>query len=100
VRPPEADAILEGEITGYQLQALAFDPAANVRQYRLLLTMTLRLRDLRHNRVMFERTGFQERADFRVPATVAETLVREDAALRAAAVEIARTVVALTLERF
>jgi outer membrane lipopolysaccharide assembly protein LptE/RlpB len=100
VRSEEADAVLEGEITGYQLQSVAFDPAANVRQYRLLVTLNLRVRDLRKNRVMFERASFQERADFRVPAAVAETLVREDAALRGAAVEIARTVVAFTLDRF
>jgi hypothetical protein len=100
VRPEQADAILEGEITGYELASVAFDPAANVRQYRLLLTMNVRFRDLHANRVMFERTGFQERADFRVPAAVSETLVREDAALRTAAVEIARAVVALALERF
>jgi hypothetical protein len=100
VRPEEADAILEGEITGYELHSLAFDPAANVRQYRLLVTMNLRFRDVREQRVMFERAGFQERADFQVTGAVAETLAREDAALRTAAVEIARTVVALALERF
>jgi hypothetical protein len=100
VRPEEADAVLEGEITGYQLQSIAFDPAANVRQYRLWVTLNLRFRDVRQQRVLFERRGVQERADFRVSAAVAESLVREDAALRAAAAEIARTVVALTLDRF
>jgi hypothetical protein len=100
VQPEQADAILEGEITGYQLHSLAFDPAASVRQYRLLVTMNLRFRDVRDNQVMFEQASFQERADFGVPAAVSETLVREDTALRAAAAEIARTVVAFTLERF
>ena len=100
VRPEHADAILEGEIIGYQLQSVAFDPTASVRQYRLLVTMNLRFRDVRHDRVMLERASFQEQADFGVPAAVAETLVREDAALRAAAAEIARTVVAFTLEPF
>jgi hypothetical protein len=100
VRAEDADVVLEGEITGYQLQSIAFDPAANVRQYRLWVTLNLRLRDVRQQRVLLERRGLQERADFRVSAAVAETLVREDAALRAAAAEIARTVVALTLDRF
>lgn len=100
VRAEEADVVLEGEITGYQLQSIAFDPAANVRQYRLWVTLNLRLRDVRRQRLLFERSGVQERADFRVSAAVAETLVREDAALRAAAAEIGRTVVALTLDRF
>jgi hypothetical protein len=92
--------MLEGEITGYELVSLAFDPSAAVRRYRLIVTMNLRYRDLRERALVFERSGVQERADFQVGAAVSETLVQEDAALRAAAVEIARAVVALTLDRF
>jgi hypothetical protein len=99
-RAERADSLLEGEITGYELQSLAFDPAANVRRYRLVVTMNLRYRDLRENKLMFERAGFSERADFQVAAAVSQTLVQEDAALRQAAVEIGRSVVALTLDRF
>jgi hypothetical protein len=95
-----ADSMLEGEITGYELVSLAFDPSAAVRRYRLIVTMNLRYRDLRERALVFERSGVQERADFQVGAAVSETLVQEDAALRAAAVEIARAVVALTLDRF
>jgi hypothetical protein len=95
-----ADSLLEGEITGYQLVSLAFDPSAAVRRYRLVVTMNLRYRDLRERTLLFDQSGFQERADFQVGAAVSQTLVQEDAALRAAAVEIARAVVALTLDRF
>jgi hypothetical protein len=98
--PERADSILNGEVTGYDIQSIAFDPRANVRQYRLVVTMNLRYRDLRENRLVFERLGLQEQAEFRVSAAVAETIVREETALRAAAQEIARAVVALTLERF
>jgi Lipopolysaccharide-assembly len=96
----QADSLLEGEVTGYELVSLAFDPSAAVRRYRLLVTMNLRYRDLRQNRLVFERSGVQERADFQVAAAAAQTLVLEDAALRTAAVEIGRSVVALTLESF
>jgi outer membrane lipopolysaccharide assembly protein LptE/RlpB len=100
VTPDRADSILEGEVTGYELQSIAFDAAANVRQYRLVVTMNLRFRDVRENKVVFQRNGFQDYADFRVPGPVSETLVREDAALRSAAVEIGRHVVSLALDRF
>lgn len=100
VTPERADSILEGEITAYELQSVAFDPSANVRQYRLIVTMNLRFRNVRENTVVFQRTGFQERADFRVSSAVSDTLVREDAALRSAAVDIGRAVVNLTLEPF
>ncbi|MGH7312662.1 MAG: LPS assembly lipoprotein LptE [Candidatus Rokuibacteriota bacterium] len=100
VGPERADSLLEGEITGYELVSLAFDPSAAVRRYRLVVTLNLRYRDLRERTLVFARSGFQERADFQVGAAVSQTLVQEDAALRTAAVEIGRAVVALTLDRF
>jgi outer membrane lipopolysaccharide assembly protein LptE/RlpB len=95
-----ADAILEGDVVGYQLESIAFDPHAYVRQYRLLVTLNVRFRDVRRNTVLFRRDGFQEKADFRVLGAVSETISREETALRAAAVDIARTVVSLAIERF
>jgi outer membrane lipopolysaccharide assembly protein LptE/RlpB len=100
VAPETADSILDGEVTGYELQSVAFDPAANVRQYRLVVTMNLRYRDLKEEKLLFERRGYQERADFRVTGIVSDTISREQGALRSAAVDIARAIVAFTLERF
>lgn len=100
VRPADADAILEGEVTRYELQSIAFDPAANVRQYRLVVTMNVRLRDVRENRILYERGGVQERADFRVPASASQNVVQEQAALGRAAVDIGRAVVSFALEHF
>ena len=96
----QADSVLEGEVTGYELISIAFDPRANVRLYRLVVTMNVRLRDVRRNTLLFEQYGFSEKADFRVLGAVSETIAREEIALRAAAVDIARAVVALAIERF
>lgn len=95
-----ADSVLEGEVTGYELLSIAFDPAANVRIYRLLVTMNVRLRDVRRDSVLFQQQGLSEKADFRVSGQVSETIGREEIALRAAALDIARAVVALAIERF
>ena len=95
-----ADSILEGEITSYYLQSIAYDAAANIRQYRLTVTLNLRFRDVRRNEVLFQRTGFADRADFAVPGTVAETITTSEAALQQAATEIARSVVSFAIERF
>ena len=101
IAPPErADALLEGEVTGYEIQSIAFDPLANVRLYRLVVTLNLRLLDRVRDRVVFERHGYQERADFRVAGNVSDTIVREAGALRTAAVDVGRAIVALTLDRF
>jgi hypothetical protein len=95
-----ADAILEGEITSYLLQSIAFDAAANVRQFRLTVTLNLRFRDVRRNEVLFQRGGYSDRADFAVPASVAETISASESALQQAATEIARSVVSFAIERF
>jgi outer membrane lipopolysaccharide assembly protein LptE/RlpB len=100
VRSEEADAILEGEVVGYEIQALAFDQQASIRQYRLVVTMRLKLRDVKRNTLLFDEPRFQEQADFRVLGTVAQTISHEESALRAAGVEIARSIVSLALDRF
>lgn len=100
VRPEEADAVLEGEIIGYDLESVAFDANANVRQFRLIVTMNLRFRDLRENKVIYDRASVQERTDFRVPGPVSASIAREEVALRTAAVEIGRSIVSFTIERF
>ena len=100
VRPEEADSVLEGEVIGYEVQALAFDAQASVRQYRLVVTLNLRFRDTRRNEVLFEESRLQERADFRVVGVASQTIAREESALGAAAVDIARAIVSLAVERF
>ena len=100
VAAAQADAILEGDITGYSLQSIAFDAAANVRQYRLTVTLTLRFRDVRRNEMLFQRTGYSDRSDFTVPGTVAETIVATETALQLAATDIARSVVSFAIEPF
>jgi len=95
-----ADAILEGQITNYTLQSIAFDSLANVRQYRLTVTLNLKFRDVRRNEILLQRTGYADRADFVVPGSVAETIGLQETALQQAATQIARSVVSFAVERF
>jgi len=96
----QADAVLDGVITGYNVSSIAFDKDANVRQYRLLVTLTLRMRDLRKNTMLFQQSDVREQADFRVQNAVSQTISREETALRAAAVDIGRAIVSLAVTRF
>src|SRR5437016_14085474 len=99
VKPDQADAILEGEVVDYQILALAFDPRANIQQYRLVVTMNLRMRDVRSNTLLFEQPRFQEKSDFRVFGAVSQTISREETALQAAAVDIGRAIVSLAIDQ-
>ena len=96
----QADAILEGEVTGYGVTAIAFDQSANITIYRLAVSLNLTLRDTRDKKVLFAQDGFREQTDFRVQGAVSSTISREQDALGAAAVEIGRSVVSLAIQRF
>ena len=100
VHSGQADAILDGEIIGYSIASIAFDKDANVRLYRLVVTVNLRMRDVKRSAVLFQQNGVQEQADFRVLGQVSQTISREETALRAAATEIGRAIVALAVTRF
>ena len=95
-----ADAVLEGEVTGYELLSIAFDAVANVRLYRLVVTMNVRFRDVRHDTMLFQQLGLSEKADFRVAGAVSGTISSEEIGLLAATRDIARAIVALAIERF
>jgi hypothetical protein len=96
----QADSILDGEIVGYDIQSIAVDRRINAREYRLLVTMNLELRDVRQGGLLFRQEGLSEKADFRVSGQVSETISREDSAVRQAAVDIGRRIVNLVVDRF
>ena len=96
----EADSILEGTITGYNLDSIAFDSQINVTEYRLRVRVNILFRDLRQNTTLYKQDGLEEWADFRVQGQVSETLAREEQAARQAAIEIGRRIVASSVDRF
>jgi outer membrane lipopolysaccharide assembly protein LptE/RlpB len=106
VRTTEADAILDGEVTGYSVGPIAFSPSLGIQEYRLSVVLNLRMRDVRRNVVIFQQNGVSEIADFRVvvgagAALSGSTAVSvEQTALTAAAGEIARSIVSLAIDRF
>jgi hypothetical protein len=96
----QADAILEGDIVGYTLDSIAFNPQLNVTEYRLRVRVNIRFRDVRENRMLWKQDGLEEWADFRVQGQVSDTLAREDVAARQAAIDIGRRIVASAVDRF
>ncbi len=100
VRTGEADAILNGEVTGYSVGPIAFSPSLGIQEYRLSVVLNLTMRDVRRNVVIFQQNGVSEIADFRVAGSVSTTVSVEQTALTAAAGEIARSIVSLAIDRF
>ena len=100
VKREDADAVLEGEVIGYSVQSISYDSQANVRQYRLTVTLNLKLLDMKKNAVLFEEHSLSEKADFQVMNAVSQTISVEETAVRTAATEIGRAIVSLTVNRF
>lgn len=100
VRREDADAVLEGEVIGYSVVPISYDSNANVRQYRLTVTMNLKLLDMKKSAVVFEEHSLSEKADFNVQSAVSQTIAVEETSVRSAATEIGRAIVSITLSRF
>ena len=96
----EADSILEGTITGYNLESIAFNAQINVTEYRLRVRVNVLFRDIRENTTLYKQDGLEQWADFRVQGQVSQTLAVEDQAARQAAIEIGRRIVASSVDRF
>ena len=97
----QADSILEGEIVEYNVQSIAYDSGSNAQVYRLRVRLNLQFRDVRNNTMIWRQDGVEDRSDFRAWGDVAQTLSQErTGAATQAAVEIARRVVSLALDRF
>jgi len=96
----EADAILEGEVTGYSLEGVAFNRNAVVQAYRLRLTLNVEFRDVRQDAMLWRQEGLQETSDFQVEGSVSDTVARGRGAVVQAATEIGRKIVNLALDRF
>jgi len=96
----ESDSILEGNITGYDVDSIAYNPQINITIYRLRVRVNILFRDLRQNTTLWKQDGLEEWADYRVEGQVSDTLAREGVAARQAAVEIGRRIVSSAVERF
>jgi hypothetical protein len=96
----QADSILQGTITGYRLDLIAFTAQANVTMYRLYVTLDISFRDVRQDAMLWKQDGLQEQADFQVQGQVSDTIAQQDQAARVAAVEIGRKIVASAVDRF
>lgn len=96
----DADSVLDGEITGYQVQSLTYDSKLNLRSYRLTVTMNVRFRDLRRTEMLWQQDGLVEEVSFDVAGQVSDTISREEGAVKQAALEIGRKIVGHAVDRF
>jgi len=95
-----ADCILEGEVTGYQVQSLTYDSKLNLHSYNLTVTMNVRFRDLRRTELLWQQDALVENVSFDVAGQVSDTISREEGAVKQAALQIGRKIVNRAVDRF
>ena len=89
----EADAIIRGAVTGYELTPVSFDIGDIVEEYRLGIVLSVRLVRSTDKSVLWEDKAIIDYEDFVVDQTsVAATKDSELAALRKMALDTARTI--------
>jgi hypothetical protein len=100
VSADRADCILDGVLTGYQVQSLTYDSRLNLRSYRLTVTMNVRFRDVRRTELLWQQDSLIENVSFDVAGQVSDTISREEGAVKQAALEIGRKIVNRAVDRF
>src|SRR6266511_568865 len=57
----QADSLLEGEITSYSVDSIAYDSSANAQVFRLQVALNVQFRDLRNHTMLWRQEGLQDR---------------------------------------
>jgi outer membrane lipopolysaccharide assembly protein LptE/RlpB len=115
VSPEEAELVLLGKVTKYEVLPMSFTAAAHVQQYRVRLTVDARLEDLRTKKVLWKEKGITSLfiSDYSVAysaptttaaigeaANISQTKISKESAIQKASRDIAWTIRSLVLEGF
>ncbi len=120
VSPEEAELVLHGKVTGYEIQSQSFTAYTHVQQYRVRLTVDASLEDLRAKKVLWQAKGIKSLfiSDYPVAyadvtalttngtgtigeaANISQTKISKESAIQKASRDIAWTVRSLVLEGF
>lgn len=118
VSPEEAELVLHGKVTKYEVLPLSFTAYAHIQQYKVRLTVEARLEDLRTKKVLWHEQGITSLfiSDYSVAyapvtaptttapigeaANISQTKISKESALQKASRDIAWTIRSLVLEGF
>lgn len=98
-KPDTADIILKGELLDYAKDPLRYSSSDNstVEEYRLSLTVNISLIERRENKLLWEEKGFIGDTTYFTSGSSAKS---EETALSAALTDLARRIVARTIEEW
>lgn len=100
------DALLTGEVTGVTIQPASFSPDQLATRYTITMSASVRLRDVRDNKVLWENPGLVFRQDYEAQTSQGQQVDptaffgQDQNALDRMTTEFARTIVSAILEAF
>jgi outer membrane lipopolysaccharide assembly protein LptE/RlpB len=115
VSPEEAELVLHGKVTKYEVLPLSFTAYAHIQQYSVRLTVEASLEDLRTKKILWQEKGITSLfiSDYSVAYTaptatvpigdatnISQTKISKEAAIQKASRDIAWTIRSLVLEGF
>ena len=95
-----ADADLAGEVTGFDLFAVAFDDAGRAKEYQVRITAHVSLKTLPDEKVLWENPSFTFQENYSLTTSAASYVDRENEAIDRVAERFASSLVSSLLEGF
>jgi outer membrane lipopolysaccharide assembly protein LptE/RlpB len=95
-----ADADLAGEVTGFDLFAVAFDDAGRAKEYQVRITAHVSLKTLPEEKVLWENPSFTFQENYSLSTSAASYVDRENEAIDRVAERFAESLVSSLLEGF
>ena len=94
-RPEDADVILSGELVDFEREALRYDEDDNIEQYRIVIAVSIKLKDIKENRILWQFNRFAGRQEYYTTGSQAKS---EETATNEAIDDLARRIVEETIE--
>lgn len=95
-----ADADLTGEVTGFDLFAVAFDENGRAKEYQVRITARMSLKTVPDEKVLWENPSFTFQDNYSLSTSAAAYVDRENEAIDRVAGRFAETLVSSLLEGF
>ena len=95
-----ADADLAGEVTGFDLFAVAFDENGRAKEYQVRITAKMSLKAVADEKVIWENPSFTFQDNYSLSTSAAAYVDRENEAIDRAAGRFAESLVSSLLEGF
>lgn len=95
VRQEEADVELDGDLINFKREALRYDEADNVEQYRIVILVSIKLKDTVKNKVLWQYNSFAGSDEYFTSGSQSKS---ETVAINDAIDDLARRIVEQTIE--